>query len=87
MLIFRNRITTFRAGFLLATAKAKKEKNHYQILELPSNATPTTIRKNYIKLAKLYHPDVYKGADRNRFQRIQEAYKVLSNQSDRNRYD
>ena len=43
--------------------------------------------KNYLKLAKIYHPDVYKGADRNRFQKIQEAYKVLSNQKDRNIYD
>ena len=54
---------------------------------MPSNATPTTIKKNYIKLAKLYHPDVYKGADKNRFQKIQEAYDVLSNQKERSKYD
>lgn len=57
------------------------------MLEVPTNATPTTIKKNYLKLAKIYHPDIYKGADKNRFQRIQEAYKTLSNQKDRNKYD
>jgi curved DNA-binding protein CbpA len=56
-------------------------------LEVPNNATPTTIKKNYLKLAKIYHPDVYKGADKNRFQKIQEAYKILSNQSERGKYD
>jgi curved DNA-binding protein CbpA len=70
-----------------AVAKPAKIKTFYQILEVPTNATPTTIKKNYLKLAKIYHPDVYKGADRTRFQKIQEAYKVLSHQADRTRYD
>ena len=30
---------------------------------------------------------MYKGADKNRFQKIQEAYKTLSDQGDRNKYD
>lgn len=54
-----------------AVAKPKKEKTFYQILEVPTSATPTVIKKNYLKLAKIYHPDVYKGADKNRFQKIQ----------------
>lgn len=54
---------------------------------MPQNATPIAIKKNYIKLAKIYHPDVYKGADKSRFIKIQEAYKILSNQGDRGRYD
>jgi len=48
---------------------------------VPENATPTNIKKNYLKLAKIYHPDVYKGVDKNRFLKIQEAYKVLGNQT------
>jgi curved DNA-binding protein CbpA len=74
-------------NYEFAIAKPKKEKTFYQILEVPTSATPTIIKKNYLKLAKIYHPDVYKGADRNRFQKIQEAYKVLSNQGDRSKYD
>jgi len=54
---------------------------------VPTTATPTIIKKNYLKLAKIYHPDVYKGADKNRFQKIQEAYKTLSSQGDRSAYD
>lgn len=56
-------------------------------MEVPHNATPTNIKKNYLKLAKIYHPDVYKGADRTRFQKIQEAYKTLSSLGERSRYD
>jgi len=54
---------------------------------VPSNATPVTIKKNFLKLAKIYHPDVYKGADKTRFNKIQEAYKTLSNQKERIVYD
>ena len=57
--------------FYFAVAKPKRQKTLYQILEVPSNATPTTIKKNYLKLAKVYHPDVYKGADKTRFEKIQ----------------
>lgn len=54
---------------------------------MPTTAVPTSIKKNYLKLAKIYHPDVYRGADKNRFQKIQEAYKILSDQSERHKYD
>ncbi len=57
------------------------------MLEVPNNATQTAIKKNYIKLAKLYHPDVYKGADKTRFQKIKEAYEILSDQAKRSQYD
>lgn len=72
MLIFRNYLRSTRTfSFTFAEAKPKKQKTFYQILEVPSNATQTSIKKNYIKLAKLYHPDVYKGADKTRFHKIQ----------------
>lgn len=88
MLIFRSHIKRIQGfSYYMSTTKPKREKTYYQILEVPTSATPTTIKKNYLKLAKLYHPDVYRGADKNRFQKIQEAYKVLSNQAERNRYD
>ena len=44
-------------------AKQAKAKNYYQILELPSTAPMAGIRKNYLRLAKIYHPDVYKSKD------------------------
>jgi len=36
-------------------------------LEVPATAPQSNIRKNYLKLAKIYHPDVYKGSDSDRF--------------------
>ena len=33
------------------------EKNHYKILNIPKNSTNNDIRKAYIKLSHLYHPD------------------------------
>ena len=72
MLILQRCLRLAPANFYrFAVAKPKKEKSFYQILEVPTSATPTVIKKNYLKLAKIYHPDVYKGADKNRFQRIQ----------------
>jgi len=70
-LMIRYLFRSSTAHFNFAIAKPSKIKTFYQILEVPTNATPTTIKKNYLKLAKIYHPDVYKGADRNRFQKIQ----------------
>jgi len=80
-MLYRNCLKTCMPRYSFAATKPKKEKTYYQILEVPENATPTNIKKNYLKLAKIYHPDVYKGADKSRFIKIQEAYKVLSNQS------
>lgn len=72
-----------RRGF----AKVNKLRTHYQILELPSSATPRDIKKNFIKLAKIYHPDVYRGSDKLRFTKIKEAYETLINQQSRQKYD
>ena len=68
-------------------AKKTKPKTLYQILELPSSASMAEIKKNYLRLAKIYHPDVYKGKDSGRFEKINEAYKTLSDKGKRNQYD
>ena len=47
----------------------------------------TNIKQNYLRLAKIYHPDIYKGKDKDRFTKIQEAYKTLSDRVKRNKYD
>ena len=83
MKLFSNPSLTYSCRFFFAKTKNKKQKTYYQILEVPTTASQTSIKKNYLKLAKIYHPDVYKGADQHRFTKIQEAYKVLSNQKDR----
>lgn len=61
-------------------AKVNRVRTHYQILEVPSSATAKDIKANFIKLAKIYHPDVYRGSDKERFGKIKEAYETLINQ-------
>ena len=61
-------------------------KNYYIVLGVPSKSTPDEIKRAYRQLAKRYHPD-YFGSDNLPFQRIQEAYSVLSDPVARKKYD
>lgn len=63
-------------------------KSYYEILGISNNADAVTIKKAYRELVKKYHPDIYKGEDRDtKFQEIQKAYDVLSDTTKRARYD
>ena len=35
--------------------------NHYHLLEVSQHASDKEIKISFLKLAKKYHPDVYKG--------------------------
>lgn len=59
--------------------------DHYQTLGVAKNATPDEIKKSYRKLASQHHPD--KGGDTATFQRIEEAYRTLSDSEKRHQYD
>jgi DnaJ-class molecular chaperone len=59
---------------------------HYDILEVPSTATPEFIKKQYRKLSLLTHPD-RKGGSAEKFRLLTEAYETLSNESARRKYD
>jgi curved DNA-binding protein CbpA len=62
--------------------------NHYDILGVNRDATANEIKVAFRKFAKLYHPDVCKEASgKERFQRINASYSVLSNKVERIRYD
>jgi hypothetical protein len=56
------------------------QKEYYKILGLESAASPEQIRRAYLHLAKLYHPDVTGGNSEfaERFKEINEAYHILS---------
>lgn len=63
-------------------------KNHYQILQVDSEASFEVIEAAYRKLARLYHPDLNSSPDAvGVMQRINEAYSVLNNQNKRAAYD
>jgi len=59
--------------------------DHYQTLGVAKNATPDEIKKAYRKLASQHHPD--RGGDTATFQKIQEAYDVLSDPQKKQQYD
>lgn len=64
------------------------QKDYYKVLGVKKGESSGDIKKAYYQLAKKYHPDTNKedGAAE-RFQEIQEAYEVLSDDKKRSAYD
>lgn len=65
-------------------------KDYYKILDLPNNrVNMTQIKTAYREQAKKYHPDVNIANSRNeeRFKDINEAYRVLSDNISKRKYD
>lgn len=60
--------------------------SHYEVLGLRENATTGEIGAAYRKLAKKFHPDAETG-DQRKFLRVQQAYEVLKDKSEREVYD
>jgi len=64
------------------------ERNYYQVLGLKDDASEQEIRDAYRSLARKYHPDSGAiGSSEEIFQKISEAYHVLSNAVEKERYD
>jgi curved DNA-binding protein CbpA len=61
--------------------------DHYETLQISSNAEPETIHRVYRMLAQRFHPDNHETGNASRFRLISEAYAVLSNAEARARYD
>lgn len=59
----------------------------YEDLQIPQDATEAQIKAAYRKLVKKYHPDKNKGQSAALWQRIQDAYDVLSDPEKRKTYD
>ncbi len=64
--------------------------DHYRVLQVAPNAAMQEIKKSYWQLCRIYHPDVTQlpkeDAER-AMRRINEAYRVLSNEELRRAYD
>ncbi len=64
-------------------------KDYYKVLGVDRKADEKAIKQAYRKLARQFHPDVNPGdkASEKRFQEINEAYEVLSDAENRQKYD
>ncbi len=65
------------------------EEDYYKTLGVKRDASASDIQRAYRKLARKYHPDMNPGDSnaKERFQRVQEAYDVLSDPEKREMYD
>lgn len=64
------------------------KRDYYEILGVDKNASEADIKSAFRKLAKKYHPDVCKEENGSeKFKEAQEAYAVLSDASQRKKYD
>ena len=62
--------------------------NLYDILKINKTATKSEIKKSFIKLAKMYHPDKNKNNNTNdEFIKLKSAYDILIDDNTRNKYD
>ncbi|WEV72352.1 DnaJ C-terminal domain-containing protein [Bifidobacterium sp. ESL0790] len=63
-------------------------KDFYKVLGVSKDATEQEITKAYRKLARKYHPDLNKTKEaEEKFKDISEAYDVLNNKQERQKYD
>jgi len=65
----------------------KSFQDHYEDLQISSNADQETIERVYRLLAKRYHPDNNTSGSKDKFDIITKAYKVLSDPEKRVAYD
>lgn len=65
-------------------------KDYYAILQVPKTADAKTIRKSYLRLSQEFHPDKNRADPEKaeiKFKEITEAYRVLSDEEMRKKYD
>lgn len=61
--------------------------DYYEALQISPNAQPETVQRVYRLLAQMYHPDNSETGDLESFNRVLEAYRVLSDPAERAAYD
>jgi curved DNA-binding protein CbpA len=64
------------------------DRDFYDILNIPRDASRDEIREAYLRLARQYHPDLSKKSDsREKFEEINQAYTILSDDESRTVYN
>ncbi|CAM4565610.1 unnamed protein product [Leuciscus chuanchicus] len=81
-------VFTVAVSILLIAELILAEKDYYEILGVPKDASDRQIKKAFHKLAMRYHPDKNKSPDAEaKFREIAEAYETLSDDNRRKGYD
>jgi curved DNA-binding protein CbpA len=65
----------------------EKKQNYYQVLEVSHDSSQKGIKSQFQKMTKIYHPDIYKGEEKDRYSQILKAYDTLKNPIKRSKYD
>lgn len=68
-------------------ARLLQQQNHYEVLGVSVSASANDIKKRFFELSKELHPDRNKDTDPEKYQQITAAYTVLSNDSERKKFD
>tara|TARA_R100001163_G_C5068366_1_gene208517 strand:- start:8247 stop:9386 length:1140 start_codon:yes stop_codon:yes gene_type:complete len=69
-----------------SASSVSSQSDFYQILGVNEDASYVEIKKKWLKLSLIYHPDKC-GGDNEKFRQINLAYKVLSNPENRKKYN
>jgi hypothetical protein len=76
-----------RSRRIKSSEEDEKERTLYEILNAPQDATRSELKKQYVSLARVSHPDAQKNDAAVDFQQIAEAWRTLGNPKSRRRYD
>ena len=90
MRVFRKRLfkPSIPSFSFYASPRLLAQQNFYEALGVKRTSTEREIKDAYFSLAKKYHPDVNNAKNaRDKFEAIQKAYEVLSNEKERDKYD
>lgn len=77
----------FRLNKFFSVIQKGKKLTYYQIMELNPNVSQKKIKSQFYKLSKMYHPDVYRGSDKDKYKQIMKAYLTLKDTEKREKYD
>lgn len=79
----------FTRSFHSSITRQVRQKNLYEILQLHDRADKKSIKSNYYKLSKQYHPDLNPNNKEAhiKFLEINDAYAILGNEASKSKYD